>query len=376
MDVANELLDAIEIIVDKKVRENTTQIYPGICKSVSGGSCVMSINGKDNTIQFYGSIPIVGAIYRVFVPDGNMSMAFAITGNDDRKGLHYSNPNLLDNWYFGNLVNQRGILSGNGPVNAYGIDRWKFLNAGTLTIGSDYIAIASDEHYYTLQQYIEPGRFAGVIGMTATLSALVKGYGRLKISLGSSSVQAYSDYVRSSDWTIVQMQGKIVSGTDYHIFVQARKGEGDFYVKAVKLELGSQQTLAQQDADGNWVLNEIPDYGEQLRRCQRYFVNFNPNKVNWFAMPPAVASNTTEAYSAVTLPVAMRAQPTVSYGGKIALSQTDDVQVTGIQVSGSTFAGNYLQLKYSVADGLTANSTYRVQGYNDPTSYIWLSADL
>ena len=78
MDVANELLDAIEIIVDKKVRENTTQIYPGICKSVSGGSCVMSINGKDNTIQFYGSIPTVGAIYRGFVPDGNMSMAFII----------------------------------------------------------------------------------------------------------------------------------------------------------------------------------------------------------------------------------------------------------------------------------------------------------
>ena len=93
-------------------------------------------------------------------------------------------------------------------------------------------------------------------------------------------------------------------------------------------------------------------------------------------MPPALASSTTDAYSAVTLPVAMRAQPTVSYGGKIALSQTGDVQVTGIQVSGNTFAGNYLQLRYSVADGLTANSTYRVQGYNDPTSYIWLSADL
>ena len=80
MDVANELLDAIEIIVDKKVRENTAQIYPGICKSVSGSSCVMSINGKNNTVQFYGSAPAVGAIYRVFVPNGNMSMAFIISG--------------------------------------------------------------------------------------------------------------------------------------------------------------------------------------------------------------------------------------------------------------------------------------------------------
>ena len=78
MDVANEILDAIEIIVDKKIRDISAQIYPGVCKSVSGNSCVMSINGKDNTIQFYGSIPTVGSIYRVFVPDGNMSMAFII----------------------------------------------------------------------------------------------------------------------------------------------------------------------------------------------------------------------------------------------------------------------------------------------------------
>ena len=83
MDVANEILDAIEIIVDKKIKEQTTQIYPGICKSVNGNSCVMSINGKDNTVQFYGSAPIVGTIYRVFVPYGNMSMAFIITANDN-----------------------------------------------------------------------------------------------------------------------------------------------------------------------------------------------------------------------------------------------------------------------------------------------------
>ena len=86
MDVANEILDAIEIIVDKKTKEQTTQIYPGICKSVSGNSCVMSINGKDNTVQFYGSAPTVGAIYRVFVPNGNMSTAFIISGGAGESG--------------------------------------------------------------------------------------------------------------------------------------------------------------------------------------------------------------------------------------------------------------------------------------------------
>ena len=86
MDVANEILDAIEIIVDKQTKEQTTQIYPGICKSVSGNSCVMSINGRDNTVQFYGSTPTVGTIYRVFVPNGNMSMAFIISGGAGESG--------------------------------------------------------------------------------------------------------------------------------------------------------------------------------------------------------------------------------------------------------------------------------------------------
>ena len=78
VDVSNEILDAIEIIVDAKIRENTAQIYPGVCKGISGNTCVMSINGRNNTVQFYGSTPTVGSTYRVFVPNGNMSMAFII----------------------------------------------------------------------------------------------------------------------------------------------------------------------------------------------------------------------------------------------------------------------------------------------------------
>ena len=35
---------------------------------------------------------------------------------------------------------------------------------------------------------------------------------------------------------------------------------------AAKLELGDTQTLAHKE-NGVWVLNEIPDFGEQLRRC-------------------------------------------------------------------------------------------------------------
>lgn len=82
MDIANEILDAIEIIVDKKIRDNTAQIYSGVCKSIKTSTCVMSINGKNNTVQYYGGQPVLGAVYRVFVPNGNMSNGFVIIPGD------------------------------------------------------------------------------------------------------------------------------------------------------------------------------------------------------------------------------------------------------------------------------------------------------
>ena len=258
MNVANELLDAIEIIVDKKVRENTTQIYLGICKSVSGSSCVMSINGKDNTIQFYGSIPTVGAIYRVFVPDGNMSMAFIITGNDDRKDLHYSNPNFLDNWYFGNPVNQRGQTSWVNPSDwQYAIDRWQITPSSVIALVDGGITIIADFHQGLEKERLEFGR-------TYTFSVLSSD-GRL----GKHTFVLTSD----TDINVGFGFGYFVcylSGDNVWFRIY---GDGSAY-KAAKLELGSQQTLAHQDANGNWVLNEIPNYGEQLARCQRYFQTF------------------------------------------------------------------------------------------------------
>lgn len=272
MDVANELLDAIEIIVDKKIRENTAQIYPGICKSVSGNSCVMSINGKDNTIQFYGSIPTVGAIYRVFVPDGNMSMAFAITGNDDRKGLQYSNPNLLDNWYFGNPVNQRGQTSYTGV--GYGIDRFLKESGGTIIIENDGITVDASNGATNFIQKGDINKINSLLGKTVTLSALFSDNTLL------TATGTFQDTIpTSTDVVVCQVNssGIILStqlfgmAKSYQLFRFTLDSGNTKKLKAAKLELGSQQTLAHQDADGNWVLNEIPDYGEQLARCQRYF---------------------------------------------------------------------------------------------------------
>ena len=242
-----------------------------------------------------------------------------------------SNPNLLDNWYFGNPVNQRNV-SGTIDAVGYFLDRWKLIS-GSVTIGSNGITLNG-----TIVQILETA-----VGTDVSASALTT-------------------------------EGVVVASYDNNSKTFSLTGTGQTFV-AAKLELGTQQTLAHQE-NGVWVLNEIPDYGEQLRRCKRYFVNFNPYKMYWFAMPPAVSSSETVAYSPVTLPVDMRAEPVVSYSGNIVLSQSSDITVTSITVAWSAFTGNSVNLQYGTDGGLTANSLYRVQSKYDSSAYIWMSADL
>lgn len=78
MGFANEILDAIEIMVRQVVEDNTTKIYTGVCKAISTSTCSLLINGKENTVKYYGGTPTVGTVYQVFIPFGNMSAAFII----------------------------------------------------------------------------------------------------------------------------------------------------------------------------------------------------------------------------------------------------------------------------------------------------------
>ena len=156
---------------------------------------------------------------------------------DDAVGLapQLSNPNLLDNWYFGNPVNQRNV-SGTIDAVGYFLDRWKLVS-GSVTIGSNGITLNG-----TIAQILETA-----VGTDVTASALTT-------------------------------EGVVVASYDNNSKTFSLTGTGQTFV-AAKLELGTHQTLAHKDANGNWVLNEIPDYGEQLRRCQRYFMCYKAGTV-------------------------------------------------------------------------------------------------
>ena len=181
-------------------------------------------------------------------------------------GFSYiSNPNLLDNWYFANPVNQRGQTEHTGNATEYFIDRWKLGGYNqTVTVTESGLHWSTTTGIWCTQA-IE--NFDALIGRTLTLSAIIDGVlysvtGVLNESSGIGMKPVGNLFV------------ELTHSEKGFRFVTYANPTPTVTILAAKLELGSQQTLVHQDADGNCALNEIPDYGEQLARCQRYFQTF------------------------------------------------------------------------------------------------------
>lgn len=225
------------------------------------------------------------------------------------------NPNLLVNWYFGNPVNQRGQTS--YPGGAYAIDRWLpssgntslVVNDGFLTVTTRTAGAAVDQ----IQEFPYPP------GTVLTLSALMRcttANAGLQCRFGKDGTGAadYSETVTltgTGNWELVTLPLTIPSGIGAVLQSPRFRGTaaGTTYdIKAIKLELGTQQTLAHQE-NGVWVLNEIPDYSEQYRRCLRYFQSIQGENFPIFA---GEVGATGRLYFTVPLIEPMRSGVTVA----------------------------------------------------------------
>lgn len=192
-------------------------------------------------------------------------------------GAVYS-PNLLRNGTFadGCIVNQRGKTSYAGT--GYGVDMW-YTTGATLSVD----VTAEGVKLYKNAASANPAwaqalETDAAVGQTVTVSMLYKGNGG-GASLRVAQSGGIVTLANVSDWTLVQktftlekwsvgtLQDRAIVAIQCFENMAANQG---LYIKAIKLELGEQQTLAHQE-NGAWVLNELPDYGGELLRCQRYY---------------------------------------------------------------------------------------------------------
>ena len=299
-----------------------------------------------------GNITLTSA--DVKMPDGTTTIKEAF---DSMSSVLSSKPNtnLIDNWYFGNPVNQRGQTEHTGTQNGYFIDRWILGGYDqTVTITNSGLHWSTTTGIWCTQ-VLE--NFDELIGRTLTLSAIIDGVlysvtGVLNESSGIGMKPVGNLFV------------ELTHNEKGFRFVTYANQTPTVTILAVKLELGSQQTLAHQDADGNWVLNEIPDYGEQLARCQRHQLRVGYKEDSTYSpvLATGVAVSSASIRALIPTPVTMRENPVISFFGSDTISTIhaigNGVSITPTAINARVNSnGIFLNLTVS---GATVNETYAI----------------
>ena len=233
----------------------------------------------------------------------------------------WSNPNLLDNWYFQDPVNQRGQTSYENTT--YTIDRWLATGNGqTVSLTDEGLKIAFKDNaneYCNISERFE--NYQQYAGKTFTASALIRNPDGNMVKLtvkptptgNGAGPWSSPDPPASDDWILITGTGvfsETPTGLSFMLYTFNPKQETTVFVKAMKLELGSQQTLAHQDAAGNWVLNDIPNKVEETKKCQRYQKVFSWGTRNFTAFYGFTTSATT-ANLFLPVGVPLRITPTI-----------------------------------------------------------------
>nr|DAR61758.1 MAG TPA: hypothetical protein [Caudoviricetes sp.] len=76
----NAILEGVNYLIERAMQKNGTQIYTGrVVSQGNNGQWNVIYNGKTYPIDYYGTgEPSVNQVVKIFVPQGNQSIAFFI----------------------------------------------------------------------------------------------------------------------------------------------------------------------------------------------------------------------------------------------------------------------------------------------------------
>lgn len=346
---------------------------------------------------------------------------------------YYTNFNLLDNWYFGRPMNQRdgyivpagadyytfawekvgqtdknyqvllrrnaennydceieingtryvvaGANSVPGYCNGYSytIDRWKTEGNIVVTLDNDGISIENvgDEAGQFKQELPSDFSTEGTLLCISVIVKSVSGDARLLLSQSSSPWGHTVDFIPLQTG-LFSGSGNLMGGN--HKFSIYLAAGAKIKLVAAKLELGDMQTLAHNEGD-KWVLNEIPDYGEQLARCMYYAEKVESNDT------PAITNSTfvpSGATSAVfTLPYARkRVPPAINFNSLSnyrVIARTTSGETTAFSATSISILDVGRTKAYILVHFDATNQDYYLalqRSDNAPAGYAFISADL
>lgn len=330
----------------------------------------------------------------------------------------FTRPNLLDNWYFGNPVDQRkghiqiggtmmykdaactdqfGPSAGTTPVvvyatyarpidhgvelalyiplnnivrgytgNGYTVDRWMIGagSSGTLSLADSGLKLARTDGIMYLTHRILKTQIPE--GNVLTYSVLT-----------TSGLFSTSFVVKNDTYHEQVVGGGISLGWNYtpaemvEFTLVNNTVNSDVTVLAAKLELGPTQTLAHKEGE-RWVLNEIPKYSRELLDCRTYFIKFGYAD-KYCILGSGVARDDTFVSITVPIPAELRTYPVVILTGNIVIRHSDRVAQFCTTVAWDANGVSSILLKIK-ASGLTPGDAY--EAFLSPGNYLDVSCDL
>ncbi len=287
-------------------------------------------------------------------------------------GSQHSNPNLLDNWYFADPINQRGQTKYTG--SGFGIDRWQMTYANC-TLGEKGLTINGQNNYGRLSQQVEQKRI--IVGEQYTFSVLVT-----DIAEGSANITMTTNYGAAKNLVVgLNSITFVANANSYAAIVPFNNSTGTATILAVKLELGPVQTLAHKEGDV-WVLNDPPPAKSvELAKCQRYYNSYR-NKTNQEVTLSRnfYAANTEPHFinGTIALPTTMRAKPTLTKANIVAQAFDESAQnadISSAQFTVVNITNNLLNLNIYTSD-IAWPKGVPIALKLAPNGYLGFSSDL
>ena len=274
-------------------------------------------------------------------------------------GAGSTNPNLLDNPWWGSneVINQRGISSGNTPSMAYTLDRWKMsygTSVGTYSLGTSGLTMTGSTGAAIMLQIPESRLNNYLYGKTVTGSILLSD-GTIISGSGTYTQNSQIIFAQNGDC-------RIIKDSSNNIRVNVFDGK-TVTIRAVKLELGTVSTLA----------NDVPpDYGTELRKCMRYFRRLAPQQSGMVLI--GRANNTTLANFLVgTEPMVKITGITATITGECYVRAGDNTNHAITAVNAQSTVGSGVMLECTTS-GITAYAPAAV--ILAAGAHIDISADL
>lgn len=277
------------------------------------------------------------------------------------------NENLLGNWYFVGGGSQQG--GGQFPINqlsqkiynAVGItaDQWYINNAGmSVTINSDGLLIKHDNTINSEELHQKLPITILKSGQTYCFSALTKEAGIISVTFTYNGQEEFGigSQITANGYTAAfRMTSGAFSAGHFSVRLITNIANASVTLIAAKLELGFRSTLAHLE-NGQWVLNDLPNFQQELAKCQRYQVLLGSLTGNT-NICLVLSDSTTKAYGFLNTPVPLRINPTILQSSNLSLlsSTLQEIPVTKIQALVIGNSGLYFDV---TASGLTANTVY------------------